>query len=148
MCDTICFTFVSKTDGFAPLDKYDKCDLFWRQVIDFIQRGIPACDRQAFAHGIYQIIQNQEVLKRTFDFSCGGGAFPVTAGDHSRTGLGFELTAGTGGEVWQAGSRSTDACEFAHAVLKHYVEQKLQTCKTYAANSEARSEWLCFLLRR
>lgn len=39
---------------------YDKCDLFWRQVIGYIQRGLPACDRQAFAQGIFYINEKKK----------------------------------------------------------------------------------------
>lgn len=75
----------------ASENNYNKCDLFWRQVLGFIQRGLPACDRQAFAQGIYYIIEDKEVLRRTFDFRHGGGTFPISAGDCSRSGLGFEF---------------------------------------------------------
>lgn len=70
-----------------------KCDLFWRQVIGYIQRGLPACDRQAFAQGIYYIVGHGEKLQRHFNFRFGGGSFPVTAGDQAISGLGYSWAA-------------------------------------------------------
>ena len=74
-------------------NNYDKCDLFWRQVIGYIQRGLPACDRQAFAQGLYQITHEKKPLNRSFGFTYGGGDFPITQGDESRSGLGYEFGA-------------------------------------------------------
>ena len=99
-------------DQFDELKKhghdYDKCDLFWRQVIGYIQRGLPACDRQAFAQGIYYIVENDEKLQRKFDFRIGGGSFPVTAGDNSIDGLGYKYAAGAAGRA-RAGARRVGA---------------------------------------
>lgn len=71
-------------------NKYDKCDLFWRQVIGYIQRGLPACDRQAFAQGINYIVEHGEKLQRKFDFRYGGGGFPITDGEVSFDGIGYK----------------------------------------------------------
>jgi hypothetical protein len=71
-------------------DNFNKCDLFWRQVIGFIQRGMPACDRQAFAQGIY-ITEGKKKLRRTFDFRY--------RGDHACTGLGFKWASWCDGFV-------------------------------------------------
>lgn len=71
----------------------DKQDLFWRQVIGFIQRGLPACDRQAFARGLYELVVAKKPLERCFDFIYGGGSFPITVADHVRADLGFDYGA-------------------------------------------------------
>jgi hypothetical protein len=72
---------------------FSKRNLFWRLVIGFIQRGMPACDRQAFAQGMYNITEGEEKLRRTFGFRHDGGTFPE-GGDHACTGLGFDWAVG------------------------------------------------------
>jgi hypothetical protein len=67
-------------------------DLFWRQVIGYVQRFLPACDRQTFAQGIYFLVEESEPLKRSFDFHDGNGSFPVNF-DESHSGLGFDYAA-------------------------------------------------------
>ena len=48
-------------------DKWDKRNLFWRQVVGYIQRHLPACYLQAFAQGIYSIVRDREKLRRDRD---------------------------------------------------------------------------------
>jgi hypothetical protein len=121
---------------------YDKCDLFWRQVIGYIQRGLPACDRQAFAQGIYCIVAGGEKLQRKFDFRFGGGPFPVTAGDKSFDGLGYKDAVGGGRSM--GGQKAKP--DVLRSVWKAYVEQKHQTCKTYALGAR-RSTLVCNFLK-
>ena len=66
---------------------FDKCNLVWRQVIGYLQRGLPAVDRFAFARGLYIEVNNAE-LERKFEFKGGRSSFPDTGG--SEFGLGFE----------------------------------------------------------
>jgi hypothetical protein len=76
---------------------HNKCDLFWRQVIGFIQRGMPACDRQACGQGIYST-QCKEGLFFTFDFRYHCRTF-TAAHDHSWKGLGFGWGAAYDGGI-------------------------------------------------
>jgi hypothetical protein len=75
-------------------NSYEKCNVFWRQVIGYIQRGLPACDRQAFNHGLNRVVSDGGKLRqRKFEggFLYGNiKPFPVTAGDTSVSGLGYE----------------------------------------------------------
>jgi hypothetical protein len=106
---------------------YDKCNLFWRQVIGYIQRGLPACDRQALAQGLsFCVIKHK--LQRKFTFRSGGGQFPVTANDHSPEGLGYKNAVTIMGEQG-AGT------VFLYALLglgqlKSYLKRKQRVCRS------------------
>lgn len=102
----------------------NKRDLFWRQVISYVQRFLPANLAQDVAQGLYYRVEEKEKSKRSFNFRFGGGAIFPLAFD-SFSGLGFNYS-------------SPLACAGAHprrhrVFYKTYVEQKLQTWRTYAA---------------
>ena len=113
---------------------YDKCRLVWRQIIGYLQRSLPAVDRFAFARAF-------DDEERTLNFKYANGSFPdVThTGDFDLTGLGFD--EGIFGRAlfalpalaWRLAGAAPGVREF-----ETHVEQKLQTCRTYAttANSE------------
>lgn len=68
---------------------WDKRDLFWRQVIGFVQRFLPANIAQDFAQGLYYRVEEKEKARRSFDFRFGGGTvFPLVF--DSLFGLGFD----------------------------------------------------------
>lgn len=83
----------------APYNTWEKCDLFWRQIIGFIQRFLPANLAQAFAQGIYYIVEDKETLNRSFNFrhDPGHSFFPLS---DSVTGLGFNYACAVRGFVW------------------------------------------------
>lgn len=88
------------TLGHSSRNDSEKFDLAWFQVIGYLQRGLPACDRQAFAQGIARIVMGKQKLIRSFDnheYSSGrhyaGGCFPVTDSDFSMKGLGYQFAA-------------------------------------------------------
>jgi hypothetical protein len=64
--------------------------LFWQKVIGYIQRFLPASYAQAFAQGIYYIVENGEKLKRSLEFRHDKNIFffPLDSDPHSR--LGFD----------------------------------------------------------
>ncbi len=65
-------------------------DLFWRQVVGYTQRYIPACYAQAFAQGLYFIGCEREKLTRSLIFRDNNCSFyPSNCDDAS--GLGFEF---------------------------------------------------------
>ena len=78
-------------------DNYDKLRLFSRQVIGFIQRSLPAIDRMVFAQGLYDVVENKAKIVRSFKFKYDNADFPVTVGDSSCSGLGYEYCG-----VWSA----------------------------------------------
>jgi hypothetical protein len=85
----------------ASGNNYDKCDLVWRQVIGYLQRGLPAVDRYAFARGLYDLVKNKKPLERTTKYKYGDGSFPDTSNVVSdSSGLGFDY--GIYGLVGQA----------------------------------------------
>lgn len=67
----------------------NKRDLFWRQVIGYLQRYMSAKFAQDYAQGLYQLVEGNKPAKRSFNYNHGGGAiFPITF--DTSTGLGFE----------------------------------------------------------
>lgn len=75
---------------FDNLGNWDKRDLFWRQVIGFVQRYLPACMLQAFAQGICGIVEEKEPLRRSFQFKLHDESIlPANA----FSGLGFDWAA-------------------------------------------------------
>jgi hypothetical protein len=122
-------------------NNYDKCDLVWRQVIGYLQRGLPAVDRFAFAKGLYDLVENHGPVVRNTDFKYGGGSFSDTLkGDSDFSGVGFDY--GIDGRAAAHGVRRGWHADY----YKLYVEQKHQTCRTYAATPNKENS-VCNLLR-
>lgn len=75
---------------------WEQRDLFWRQVIGYVQRFLPANIAQDFAQGLYYRVEQKEKSKRSFVFRFGDGSiFPLIF--DSLAGLGFAYAAGHGG---------------------------------------------------
>ena len=77
----------------------DKQKLFWRQIIGFIQRFVPARTAQAFSQGLYSLVKvgqdvswRPEVLKDDFEFKHDRGIHFYPLSD-SCSGLGFNYAA-------------------------------------------------------
>lgn len=118
-------------------DNYDKCDLVWRQIIGYLMRGLPHIDRFAFARGFQD---GERTLSYKYDR---GNYFPdTTSGDADFSGLGFDVA------IFGWGLRVLRAGLIAARRWKLHVEQKLQTCRTYAATATpSSSDRPCDLLR-
>ncbi len=72
-------------------------DLFWRQVIGYVQRFMPANIAMDFAQGLYDRVENKVKSKRSFNFTYGGGSiFPLSL-DSSLSGLGYNYAGGARG---------------------------------------------------
>lgn len=92
------------------INNYNKCQLLWRQVAGYIElRELPACDRQAFAQSLEQILKGAP-FKRSFKFKYDKSMFPAPgANADSHSGVGFDcavdvfasLQGVAVGEVWQ-----------------------------------------------
>jgi len=76
-------------------DKWNRRRLFWRQVIGYIQRHLPACYLQAFAQGIYDIVKHQKKLKRSFKFIDEKDLYMCAVDGDLK--LGYEYVAGNSG---------------------------------------------------
>ena len=68
-------------------------DLFWRQVIGYTQRFLPACLAQAFTQGLYYIVEYQQPLVRSLKLKCDDGSYYPLA-DSSGLGFDFFICAG------------------------------------------------------
>jgi hypothetical protein len=89
----------SGDDGFYS--DYNKNRLFTRQIIGFIQRSLPAIDRMAFARGLDNAIKTEIGIERSFIVAIENPGqpntdFPVTGGNSSRSGLGYEYSVAGG----------------------------------------------------
>jgi hypothetical protein len=125
-------------------NNFEKNILFCRQVIGFIQRNLPAVDRQVFAQGLFEVAAEKTKSQRSFKFKGNQGDFPVTAGDVSCTGLGFDYCA-----LAMPITGVVLPCALdGYSAWKMYVEQKkLQTCSTYAATARREVVSVCNLLK-
>ncbi len=56
--------------------QWNRRNLFWRQIIGYTQRHLPACYLQAFAQSIYDTVMHKEKLTRDFKFRYYEGAPP------------------------------------------------------------------------
>lgn len=67
----------------------DQCSLFWRQVIGYLQRMLPACYAQAFCQGLKNVCNGREPLKRSLKLNDGKSFYPL----HPTlpAGIGFEF---------------------------------------------------------
>jgi hypothetical protein len=116
--------------------KYDKNRLFCCQVIGFIQRSLPAIDRMIFAQGFYNVSVENAGIKRSFKFKDHDFNFPVTAGDYSFHGLGFDYFAGwvggrrVGGSLMGMCTGFERLMTYKHARLAELVQQ-LRVEKTW-----------------
>lgn len=90
----------------------------WQQIIGYIQRHLPACYSQAFAQGIYDIVDGKEQLKRDFEFRY-NKRFYMRSGGGDLNNLGYK---------WAVGSRYAFMCGVcgfgAPLFFKNYCEQK------------------------
>ena len=116
---------------------WNQRDLFWRQVVGFVQRFLPANSAMDFAQGLYNRVEAKEKSKRSFNFTFGGGAiFPPSFDSFS--GLGYEFAAC---------SRALDLDEpplAELAIFKSYVEQKQRSWENYAVRVEPQQSRLLY----
>src|SRR3990167_9960663 len=83
-------------------EKYDNWtsnqqDLFWRQVIGYVQRFLPANIAMDLAQGLYDRVENKVKSNRSLNFTHGGGSiFPLSL-DSSLGGLGYNFAGGWSG---------------------------------------------------
>ncbi len=70
--------------------RYNQKDLFWRQVIGYTQRFLPASYAQALCQGIYSIVDYNQPLRRSFKLKYEDSSyFPLA----ELVGLGFDSAA-------------------------------------------------------
>lgn len=105
----------------AQFDRWswNQRDLFWRQVIGYTQRFLPACYAQAFCQGLYYILEEKEPLSRLLKFRVGGASYyPLT----DSSGLGFDAAAVCAGP-WRGGLAASVGPMRMVGRLINYVEQ-------------------------
>jgi hypothetical protein len=104
----------------------DKNQLFWQKVIGYIQRFLPACYAQAFAQGVYSIVENGQKLNRSLEFCYHKNTFffPLDSAPLFRLGIDSGGVALGPGDVLAA--LADLAC--AGRTFQTYVEQKHHRC--------------------
>jgi hypothetical protein len=114
---------------------WNQRDLFWRQVVGYVQRFLPANIAMDVAQGLYYRVEEKEPARRSFNFRSGGGAiYPLVAA--SFEGLGFEYCVVVPG---RSGARAARG----YARFETYVNQKQQSWENYAARLDPQLFTLC-----
>lgn len=122
---------------------WDKCDLFWRQVIGYLQRALPAVDRFAFANSLYDLEVKKESLIRNTKFKNRDESYPdFPALSSSLSGLGFDYGVYTNGSFgngtllrslsWHQNMGFGPRGNY----FINYVKQKLQACNQLCSRGE------------
>jgi len=122
---------------------YKKRDLFWRQIIGYTQRFMPACYAQAFAQGLYYLVKvdqdaswrpepvNRALKLKHDNFSY----FPLPV--DPRSGLGFDFAIYVADLLPWAGVQGRSGPARAVDIFsKTFVEQKQQACRTLCREFE------------
>lgn len=127
--------FQEYDDNFDRFNNDDQRDLCWRQVVGYVQRSLPACDAQAFAQGLYFIIEKNESGHRSMEFQHGRGLlFPVGS---VFGGLGFNfgslVLGGAGRGLW------VDSSSRRALSPENYVKQKSINWSACASTSSLRA---------
>lgn len=130
--------YAREFDSLSPNGNYYRCLLVWRQVIGFIMRGLPACDRQVFARGLYYVVNDGARVGETFEFENNKGNFFPDVRDGEYMGGARGLGRDFGLSIFahrRAGRNVAGAGRMEYDFWNSYVEKKLQSCRTYAAQA-------------
>lgn len=85
---------------------WNQRDLFWRQVVGYVQRFLPANIAQDFAQGLIYRVNQNENANHSFKFRFGGGSiFPL----NFNSGLGFDWAVGMSPQPGARGGGNTRA---------------------------------------
>ena len=99
---------------------WNQRNLFWRQVVGFTQRFVPACYAQAFSDSRYFIFEENKPLSRSLAFKYSSHEYyPLPVGP---VGLGFDFAVDFAG-VLRVGHGLVYGGGARCARLKNYVEQ-------------------------
>jgi len=115
---------------------YKKRDLFWRQIIGFCQRFMPACYTQAFSQGLHYLVKvdqsdswRPEVFRRDLKLRCDNFSYFPLSPD-SRSGLGFDFAIYGSFCIGARACALCRPCPPPRFFSKTYVEQKRQAFRT------------------
>jgi hypothetical protein len=130
-----------KFDNFNGNDhsQWNRRNLFWCQVIGYIQRHLPACYLQAFAQGPYYIVKNNEKLKRGFEFRHDKGFYMRPTHDLNSLGYKFATRAGAGRGPWEGLGGRGAAVQKLLRTKKSSLENLRAESKTTASHRSCRA---------
>lgn len=126
-------------------NNYDRIYLVAQQIIGFIELvELPAYERYVFARGQAEKAIEGKGIERSLKYKYSEGEFPCydAAKVNSHVGVGFDSAI----SIYVPGGPAGLASAGGSCVYKTYVEQKLQTCRTYAATPNKENS-VCNLLR-
>ena len=97
-------TYINHFDAFGT---WEKRDLFWNQVIGYVQRQMTAYDAQIHCSGVQSVLDNPRSFSRGLKLANAGDFFPL----FPDSGLGFDFGCysyyGLGGNLWARRSPQT-----------------------------------------
>lgn len=117
-----------------------KSNVFWRNVIGYTQRFLPACYAQAFCQGPCNIVDDGEKLNRSMKFSYYNATYyPLDSSRAVRLGYNFTARLGDGSYSWKTVWAS---------VFTNYVKQKTSTVRrlTPGASGNDRTKNRCIVM--
>jgi hypothetical protein len=124
--------YIDNFDALRALDNWDRLDLFWTQVVGFVQRQMPAYDAQIHCSGVQSVLDDSSKFKRLLKLDCGTDFF----GKAINSGLGFDfgvfsyfaqsgsVCAGVYRPLVARGLQGLGPAGTPDLGLKKYVEQK------------------------
>lgn len=125
-------------------DLDDRRDLFWRQIVGYVQRFMPACYAQACAQGLADFVKmnhdsaswRPKPFDRTVKLKYSPlPYFPLDVDPRTRLGFDFAFSLSAGQAIYV--ERSGNGSVFSFAGLKNFVEQKQQAFRTLYARVQS-----------
>ncbi|EKD70596.1 MAG: hypothetical protein ACD_46C00484G0014 [uncultured bacterium] len=105
----------------------DQLSLFWRQVIGYLQRLVPACYAQAFCQGLYHVVEEKKPLERSFKLD-NAVYYPLDRDPKFQLGKYFGVFSYRWAYVVVAGTWVGGRADLQMSGwLKNHVEQKQQS---------------------
>ncbi len=118
----------------------EQCQAFWCQAVGYFQRFVPSCYAQAFAQGIYYIVENDEKLNRSFKFKHADNSSFCPINFVSCSGLGFNYAADAWGpqrlSFWTIGTAQLfqKLCQTKTRSLENYAKSHAEKPSSPACN--------------
>lgn len=107
-------------------EKFDKPQLFYRQVVGYVMRNLPAVDRMAFAQGLNSLLVRKEEFARFFQLRLDNISYPMTITERLPDRLGMEYYVGW----WEGECISNSWWPAEGEICRTYLEQKHQKLKS------------------
>jgi hypothetical protein len=114
-----------------------ECQLFWSQVVGYLERLLPVSYVQAACDGLGDVVLGKP-LRRQFKLLDNTTYFPLDANPAKRLGFDHGIYIGPGSSCLSLGKW---ACGVGRGDFKTCVEQKLQACRMMRPHREETTSW-------